>query len=487
MTEPYVLLVIDDDLKARKPVYDAVFQGDDFQLRYVETPRELDQVMEPPIHGCLLDIILDQGPWGREGWTSEKVIEKYLASRKAPVFLVSQGWSDSSSGVLERVSAIMKAHRNTVEDFLDWSWFDTGIGGGSAAVKGKLRRVLDEWHMESLRILHIADLQFGDPNDDEEAFHFESLIADSITEDCKGHLDLIVITGDIAYKGTPSEYEAAARWLEEDLLNLLKRKGLDIDRERLLIIPGNHDIDRHLCRLLGPTDSKRGERPPSIEEESSTKNGRNEYKDCGLMPFLQFACSVSGGRHWERGRHKNHSWVSNRFIDKGVQFLLLNTMEGTDAKTLEKNREEREISVSEETLNFLREEMDDDIPTDRCNPFRILLLHHPLFEQREKWNPEAKQRLETFLKANHIDLILAGHNHTFQCKKKDQPGLPYVHTATPKLKMEKEGEEKKQRGFVLLELIRKNGKVTATQGTFYELLDGTVGKKEEIGPYERLP
>lgn len=53
--------------------------------------------------------------------------------------------------------------------------------------------------------------------------------------------DLVVFIGDLAFSGSAAEYALARNWLEEQLWPVLP-KGLP--RDRLLFVPGNHDVDR---------------------------------------------------------------------------------------------------------------------------------------------------------------------------------------------------------------------------------------------------
>lgn len=57
-----------------------------------------------------------------------------------------------------------------------------------------------------------------------------------------GPVDAILVTGDIAYRGLSSEYEAAFSWLVE----LANAAGCTM--ERVFVVPGNHDVDREVIR-----------------------------------------------------------------------------------------------------------------------------------------------------------------------------------------------------------------------------------------------
>ncbi len=85
--------------------------------------------------------------------------------------------------------------------------------------------------------LHLSDLHFRVTED-----KFESeLIYDRLLEDLKHieeHIDLVFVTGDIAYSGRTEEYERASKFFN----NILEI--LNLGREAIFFVPGNHDIQR---------------------------------------------------------------------------------------------------------------------------------------------------------------------------------------------------------------------------------------------------
>ncbi|HEU5047546.1 MAG TPA: metallophosphoesterase [Rickettsiales bacterium] len=86
--------------------------------------------------------------------------------------------------------------------------------------------------------LHISDFHFNTNNYDQDVV-LNALIK-SIKSSLNNHtkIDLIFATGDIAFSGKTQEYDAATRFFDD----LLDVTGLN--KERLIIVPGNHDVDR---------------------------------------------------------------------------------------------------------------------------------------------------------------------------------------------------------------------------------------------------
>lgn len=94
---------------------------------------------------------------------------------------------------------------------------------------------------ETIRILHLSDFHFR--KDREEDFNdvlfgLGDTIATMVKDDKSPHF--VVLTGDLAWSGKKAEYQLAKKWIDEHLLKPIK--GFSV--ENLLIIPGNHDVDR---------------------------------------------------------------------------------------------------------------------------------------------------------------------------------------------------------------------------------------------------
>jgi 3',5'-cyclic AMP phosphodiesterase CpdA len=91
-------------------------------------------------------------------------------------------------------------------------------------------------------ILHLSDVHFrvGKAWDAEPVTR---ALAHFIKTEVQSGLapDLVVFSGDLAFSGKAEEYKLARDWLENQLWPAL---GGDLPHNRLLLIPGNHDVDR---------------------------------------------------------------------------------------------------------------------------------------------------------------------------------------------------------------------------------------------------
>lgn len=90
-----------------------------------------------------------------------------------------------------------------------------------------------------IRWLHISDfhIKTGDTYDHDVVV--EALLSSlpNLIERF-GQPDFVIASGDIAFSGKKAEYDLATQ-LFDAVLNILSLK-----RERLFVVPGNHDVDR---------------------------------------------------------------------------------------------------------------------------------------------------------------------------------------------------------------------------------------------------
>nr|VFJ73585.1 MAG: 3',5'-cyclic AMP phosphodiesterase CpdA [Candidatus Kentron sp. FW] len=97
-------------------------------------------------------------------------------------------------------------------------------------------------------LLHISDIHFRTPNcttpdlDPERPFRTHLLRDARNRINTLGSVGAILVTGDIAYKGAPEEYDAAFHWLKD------LSEACQCPLERVYVVPGNHDVDRSTTR-----------------------------------------------------------------------------------------------------------------------------------------------------------------------------------------------------------------------------------------------
>jgi predicted MPP superfamily phosphohydrolase len=92
----------------------------------------------------------------------------------------------------------------------------------------------------TLRILHLSDLHFSARRAWDQDPVLAALARDvGALRESGLRPDLVAVTGDVADRGTTDDYARATKWLRTSLL-----PAAGIGPERLLLVPGNHDVDR---------------------------------------------------------------------------------------------------------------------------------------------------------------------------------------------------------------------------------------------------
>src|SRR5262249_33462114 len=91
-----------------------------------------------------------------------------------------------------------------------------------------------------IRLLALSDLHFSHAN--QAVVWTDQLHEDLVTNLDVRRLDYLILAGDIADKSLPEEYGAAYSFVGE----VAKRFGLD--PERILVVPGNHDVNWEISK-----------------------------------------------------------------------------------------------------------------------------------------------------------------------------------------------------------------------------------------------
>lgn len=93
-----------------------------------------------------------------------------------------------------------------------------------------------------ITFLHLSDIHFS-KRDRSSPYELDEALRREIEHDSRamarklGGVTGILVSGDVAFSGTPSEYENASSWLAE------LSTGLSVPAENIWVVPGNHDIN----------------------------------------------------------------------------------------------------------------------------------------------------------------------------------------------------------------------------------------------------
>ncbi|PTO78788.1 calcineurin-like phosphoesterase [Vibrio splendidus] len=245
-----------------------------------------------------------------------------------------------------------------------------------------------------LRLIHFSDIHLRSPYCDnpetDDNIHIRDRVHKDITKLIKvdgKKVDALLITGDIAFAGKGSEYNAARTWLDE------LQSTLELPNDRILIVPGNHDVDRNAAdEYLSKAIRERIEsKSTSWEREQAIQEAlRSTHADNAILApmknYIEFSsnygCEISAIRPFWTQRLDLSELVSIEF--RGITTPLFS------------NKEDRKGSLvlGKKQFNFR------NLP----GILNVSLMHHPC-----DWLIDSDE-FEDLL-TNNVHIQLFGHKH----------------------------------------------------------------------------
>jgi predicted phosphodiesterase len=236
------------------------------------------------------------------------------------------------------------------------------------------------------RWLHISDFHFkSDSSYDRDSVLGAFIGSIKQITNRSGKIDFIIATGDIANSGKSEEYKNASVFFDK----LLEEVGLS--RKELIVLPGNHDVDRKASAALIRTLSTRAESDNFFEPQKSILHIKERQS-----AFSEWYNSYfSGLRHFDQNSTCGDI-IALSFAGAKVSVLPINSatfsIDDSDHGKLWVGRRCLEPRIAE------LKSSDADI--------KIAALHHPLDWLNQGELPAIKALLRSV-----ADCILNGHLH----------------------------------------------------------------------------
>jgi formylglycine-generating enzyme required for sulfatase activity/predicted phosphodiesterase len=242
--------------------------------------------------------------------------------------------------------------------------------------------------------LHISDWHQKQAPDFDRGVVLEALLADiaaraDISSDLAA-IDFIVFSGDVAHGGQEQEYEAVVPLLLDPLL-----RASAVERSRLFIVAGNHDVDREAFELL-PQDLLQ----PFATSEEAVRWLTDPRRLARLhSPFEAYArfVEVYLGRRDAAGAYAEKFEVGGTTV--GLAGFNSAVMSG-------RNRDQRGEVVDYGFLVVGEPEVHRSLRDIADAEVRLAVLHHP-FSWLARF--EASRTEERLCRDCHF--ILYGHQH----------------------------------------------------------------------------
>jgi predicted phosphodiesterase len=219
--------------------------------------------------------------------------------------------------------------------------------------------------------------------------------------------DVVFFTGDVVFSGQKEEYDLASEWFD----NILATCDLDGRRDRLFIVPGNHDVDRREVNRVNvkswhPDLKKRlldGEDYDEITKHLSKE--KTEERAVVFEKLKNFAEFI-GAFYADSLPDVDSKFDHNRYY-----FVRSIEKEGHTVVVMGFNSAWLSFEDSEQGRLLLGEvQVCNALEEGRerwSNPcLRIALMHHPLY-----WLAEKDIHRVQHLLARECDVVLRGHLH----------------------------------------------------------------------------
>ncbi len=253
-----------------------------------------------------------------------------------------------------------------------------------------------------LRLIHFSDIHLRSPDCDfdhtDENIHIRDLVQKDITEftsaDGKA-VDAVLITGDIAFAGKESEYQAAHRWLDS------LKEALKLSNDQIFVVPGNHDVDRNKADELLPRMIRNNIESSTQgweREKTITEALRSDHTGAAIFAPMQkyidfsshYGCQISPLLPFWSKSLKLSERVNVEF--RGITTPLFSN----------KNDSRGSLILSRNQLNFRK------LP----GVVHISLMHHPC-----DWLVDSDE-IEDIID-NKVHIQLFGHKHRSRWRNSD--------------------------------------------------------------------
>ncbi|GGI72732.1 metallophosphoesterase [Shewanella gelidii] len=460
------ILVIDDEHENRKPVYQNLEDDwgfDNISINYLteERVKKIDSENLDEYDLILLDIVFEK--WNIDSRYAAERIRK--VSQTIPIVLITGYWAATNSKYIRDLSTAFdtekvpiqftdlmtdaqKEQAKNSDDSCSLNISDVDTYQDIArilyaiSVDSTTKVSLGKESEDSVWIMHISDLQLGGNTVPQFLAEIDA-IKKAVRRQIGSFPDFVAVTGDISESGCPKEYEVAGEWLKRLCQSF---KWIE-PYERLLMVPGNHDVFLpqlavQKARFISKREAKKEQIEPGINYCEKTLD-HDWSTHLALYNYKNFSDKITGRNIYES--RDDLCWVDKNYSGLGCVFVGLNSVSAV-------SYEQPFIGLPVQSSYMeLRDELSKLEDTEGL--FTICLAHHPKIKESP---------LYSAFSAGYPgpNLLLSGHMHKHDVVQ----GNNQLNITTTTVSLEsKDRWEDVPRGFTLIELVRSEGKVSSVR------------------------
>lgn len=255
-----------------------------------------------------------------------------------------------------------------------------------------------------IRILHISDFHFEDKNH----LEYNDMVKELCTVVQGLNIDIIVFSGDFVYKATQKEfYDNAHTILWEPLM-----KVTGIDANRILMVPGNHDVDRN-CEMSAITKM--------LNDCDSWENLDDFLKDSRQLDHslerMKYYMEYVNNFYHETTFSVFPFYIWNTIEIKGKKIGLLGL--NSAWRCFDSSKDRGNLLIPKEAVLEPLAKMTD------CNLI-ICSMHHNLSDFKDYITQDIEDLIY-----EHCNLLLTGHYHKGHMCVHEAKELGLLHNISP--------------------------------------------------------
>ena len=471
-------LVIDDDSN-RNPTYLSVLDKW-FDTEIENNINLIDKKRIRQFDLLIIDVCLSKHV---NELTAFKLMDDYRIT--TPVVLISGEWINKNNEEPNEDILKVPQYKNIIK-LISWNTFIKEENKERIAEEiyydfCKACNISTAVRKDKCIILHLSDLQFGGNesgaacNDNIRLSHYlknKDLVP-----------DIILISGDIADKGRKQDFLEAKSWIENLIRDLwdINGKISEEDRQRVLLVPGNHDYD-----ISASASDVFSFKFKDNTKDSFVKKDEDEvefaHQKLGFKYFFDFMFELTGDNSW-KDYEKRSIHINDHFLNLGICFVLFNSVYNINCRNCENKHDEFYCNLSEFSAEDLKYEpiVNDDI-------INILVMHNPPkdYHKATDAGEKSKNMFQTIIEDNHINLCFYGHSHDYIIPQRwnDNGGtycenMVCISAPTYRLAAASRTEDA-MRGFNIIEMTNESGnRFNSVSIKNYEVVKAEIEFKKE--------
>lgn len=249
-----------------------------------------------------------------------------------------------------------------------------------------------------MRIVQISDIHLDSRNiEDLKHYYMNALIEDLKNFHLQKPIEVILITGDLVDKGGNSLGEDPYKIFQKEIIAPLT-EHLGINSKRVLLIPGNHDINQEHIEVDSEFFLSQKLDPDLANERANAFHSIFNKDNKRIQKFKEFE-KIFHSQTENYNYSNNESVVIVEAGEHKIGFALIN-----DSWRCSSQLKKEQHFIGYKQLFRARNTFNE-----KGSDLNIAVFHHPL----NAINDEERAEIKNILKTKNFDIAIFGHSHRY--------------------------------------------------------------------------